>query len=74
MNNLGTQLGASKNHCSFVFDVLIAKLSQKPEPTWPAGLPDQKCPLFVTYYKGEKKQLRGCIGTFAQESIKVLLP
>lgn len=65
MNNQGQQLEALKNHCAFVFDVLIAKLAQKVQPAWPENLADFRCPLFVTYYKGEKKHLRGCIGTFA---------
>ena len=74
MKNLSQSAGALKSHCAFVFDVLIAKLSSVPEPVWPDSIPDQRCPLFVTYYKGESKELRGCIGTFAQEPVKVLLP
>lgn len=65
---------ASKKHCAFVFDILIASINKTKLPQWPQNLPSDITPLFVSYYKGKNKNLRGCIGTFAKEQLKVLLP
>ncbi|KAI9316034.1 AMMECR1 domain-containing protein [Dichotomocladium elegans] len=56
---------ATKEHCYYCFDVLIAHLEKKPLPT--ARFEDAKYPLFVTWNtmsRGEK-HLRGCIGNFS---------
>ena len=63
----------SVKHCKFVFDTLIAKLSHKPLPAWPADLSSDKTPLFVSYHT-LSHDLRGCIGTFSPEPTKKLLP
>lgn len=69
------QFKASKDHCRFVFKTLIAKLNREAMPIFPPSLPSAKTPLFVTYYKGKNKSLRGCIGTFSQdEETSELLP
>ena len=36
------------------------------ETPWDKGCPDPKSALFVTWTKGKKEDLRGCIGTFDQ--------
>ena len=64
----------SKRHCAFVFDCLLAQLNSRPKPKFPANLDSASTPLFVTYYKGANKNLRGCIGTFSEELTSSLLP
>ena len=73
-NNNKNQFTPSTNHCAFVFDTLISKLKGKPLPKYPQGLDSAETPLFVTYYKGADKRLRGCIGTFAQQLTSSVLP
>ncbi|KAI6209949.1 AMMECR1 domain-containing protein [Aphelenchoides besseyi] len=51
-------------HC---FDVLIARLNNKPLPAAPSSIPNINFPLFVTWKKGADQQLRGCIGTFSTD-------
>ncbi|KAI6204829.1 AMMECR1 domain-containing protein [Aphelenchoides besseyi] len=51
-------------HC---FDVLIARLNNKPLPSAPSSIPNINFPLFVTWKKGADEQLRGCIGTFSTD-------
>jgi AMMECR1 domain-containing protein len=53
---------ASKEHCKYCFQALIAKLSKKALPAYPKELVDPTVPIFVTWKI--KEDLRGCIGTF----------
>jgi len=59
-----------KYMCAFCFDTLLAQLNN--EKTLPK-LSDKynllKYPLFVTWYTGKSKDLRGCIGTFSEEAL-----
>lgn len=63
---------ATKTHCAYCFDVLIAKLNNQPLPEYPKTLIDCEVPLFVTWKKNH--QLRGCIGTFSPARLSKLLP
>ena len=47
----------------YCFDVLNSHLHRDQEPRKPP-FPDHEFPLFVTWYIGREKRLRGCIGTF----------
>ncbi|KAI6230617.1 AMMECR1 domain-containing protein [Aphelenchoides fujianensis] len=49
-------------HC---FDVLLSRLNKKPLPAVPPSIPNANFPLFVTWKKGAREDLRGCIGTFS---------
>jgi len=62
---------ATKLHCKYCFDVLIAKLSGKSIPPYPKELADPKVPIFVTWKI--KDDLRGCIGTFAPAQLSGIL-
>jgi len=62
---------ATKEHCKYCFDVLIAKLSNKPIPQYPNTLPDHKVPIFVTWKIND--DLRGCIGTFSPSKLSNIL-
>lgn len=62
---------ATKLHCKYCFDVLIAKLSGKELPKYPENLEDPKVPIFVTWKI--KDDLRGCIGTFAPAQLSTIL-
>jgi len=62
---------ATNLHCKYCFDVLIAKLTNKPLPPYPEALPDYKVPIFVTWKI--KDDLRGCIGTFASAKLSTIL-
>ncbi|KAJ2511392.1 hypothetical protein GGI11_005126 [Coemansia sp. RSA 2049] len=70
---------ATKEHCAYCFDVLLAQLSK---PSTPSGVPpasfdnkSKEYPLFVTWQKrgprtssedaGGEERLRGCIGNFS---------
>ena len=56
--------------CAFWFESILAKLHGKKLPSFPVDkVPDAEFPLFVTWLKGVDKDLRGCIGTFAEEKI-----
>lgn len=64
-------------HC---FDVLIHKLEnhakgeyKTPILGYPADQPDPEYPIFVTWTKGRKDDLRGCIGTFAEQRLSKIL-
>ena len=50
-------------HLGFLFDTIIAKLNGKLH-SYPKEISDFDAPLFVTWYIGKEKHLRGCIGTF----------
>ena len=65
---LGKELAAPKRSvCDdmiyYCFDVLNSHLHRDQEPRKPP-FPDHEFPLFVTWYIGREKRLRGCIGTF----------
>lgn len=64
-------IAATKLHCKYCFDVLIAKLSKKLLPPYPNTLPDDKVPIFVTWKI--KDDLRGCIGTFSPSKLSAIL-
>ncbi|CDH52640.1 amme syndrome candidate gene 1 partial [Lichtheimia corymbifera JMRC:FSU:9682] len=55
---------ATKEHCFYCFDVLIAHLQQEQAPE--AEFEDAAYPLFVTWNIAayDEKHLRGCIGNF----------
>jgi len=69
---------STPEHCAFCFDVLSATLDGKIKPKreavpLPETIPRIHAPLFVTWHiHGD--DLRGCIGTFAKESIEKNLP
>lgn len=65
------EIAATKLHCKYCFDVLIAKLSKMPLPPYPNNLPDHKVPIFVTWKI--KEDLRGCIGTFSPSKLSNIL-
>ncbi|KAJ2471082.1 AMME syndrome candidate protein 1 protein, partial [Coemansia sp. RSA 2320] len=59
---------ATKQHCAYCFDVLIAKLNGTTEPKHTQRFDDtQEYPLFVTWNKSVRgeNRLRGCIGNFS---------
>ncbi|KAJ2402341.1 AMME syndrome candidate protein 1 protein [Coemansia sp. RSA 2559] len=64
---------ATKEHCAFCFDVLLAQLSRTGSPSSVAATFDNRnkdYPLFVTWQKksssgSEEERLRGCIGNFS---------
>jgi uncharacterized protein (TIGR00296 family) len=62
---------ATKRHCAFCFETLIAHLEKKPLPAYPTTLPNAKLPIFVTWKKSD--ELRGCIGTFQPDDLNRLL-
>lgn len=64
-------ISATKEHCRYCFDVLIAKLNKKELPPYPKNLPDPSLPIFVTWKIGD--DLRGCIGTFAPSQLSSIL-
>jgi AMMECR1 domain-containing protein len=66
------QISATKAHCKFCFDVLIAKLTNQNTPNYPENLPNPEVPIFVTWKK--EGELRGCIGTFAPGLLSKVLP
>ncbi|PVU97912.1 hypothetical protein BB559_001864 [Furculomyces boomerangus] len=62
---------ATKEHCKFCFDVLVAELQGDSINKVQPDFQDAEFPLFVTWNKitdGEDT-LRGCIGTFSQLKI-----
>ena len=61
-----------KSLCVYAFDIISQKLLKEnpPTPSFPQKLNNKSYPLFVTWTTGEKKSLRGCIGTFASEDLK----
>lgn len=63
---------ATKEHCAYCFDVLLAHLKGLPQPGYPPSLAQFEAPLFVTWKKNG--DLRGCIGTFQSSSISQSLP
>eukprot|EP00002_Diphylleia_rotans_P009519 TRINITY_DN1985_c0_g1_i2.p1 TRINITY_DN1985_c0_g1~~TRINITY_DN1985_c0_g1_i2.p1 ORF type:complete len:207 (+),score=32.27 TRINITY_DN1985_c0_g1_i2:78-698(+) len=66
---------ATSSMCVFCFDTLYAHLERRPLPT--PDFEDGTFPLFVTWNKvgrGGRKELRGCIGTFAESPLHSTLP
>ena len=55
--------------CAFCFDILLSKLEKKTLPQVSDQYKDLKFPLFVTWTEGKEEDLRGCIGTFSEESL-----
>lgn len=55
---------ATREHCRFCFEILIAKLVELPPPDFPKTIPNITAPLFVTWSTLKDDDLRGCIGTF----------
>eukprot|EP00331_Platyophrya_macrostoma_P032320 CAMPEP_0176450240 /NCGR_PEP_ID=MMETSP0127-20121128/27018_1 /TAXON_ID=938130 /ORGANISM="Platyophrya macrostoma, Strain WH" /LENGTH=196 /DNA_ID=CAMNT_0017837857 /DNA_START=35 /DNA_END=625 /DNA_ORIENTATION=+ len=61
-------LAATKEMCAYCFDAILHYLDkQEPLPV-PDDFPKVDAPLFVTWHIN-KDELRGCIGTFAKESL-----
>uniref|UniRef100_A0A7E4UM63 AMMECR1 domain-containing protein n=1 Tax=Panagrellus redivivus TaxID=6233 RepID=A0A7E4UM63_PANRE len=58
---------ATPEMAAYCFDVIIAALNYEPEPKAPKSIPNVKIPLFVTWKKGPRHDLRGCIGTFGHD-------
>ena len=57
--------------CVYAFDTLISHLTKKEIPSvFPDSLKSKEFPLFVTWTTGEKKRLRGCIGTFLSDNLE----
>lgn len=68
-----------KDLCVYCFDILTKTLTEnKDDVSFPKEFEGVKLfynfqksyPLFVTWLKGEDKDLRGCIGTFAKEKLE----
>ena len=55
----------------YCFDVLNSHLHKHSEPPRKPLFTNNEFPLFVTWYIGREKELRGCIGTF-QVMLKAL--
>jgi len=53
----------------FCFDVLNSHLHKSWEQLRKPQFPNNEFPLFVTWYIGREKKLRGCIGTFTPLSL-----
>ncbi len=69
------QKTATKEHCAFCFKTVIAYLKRDPvQPKYPEALPAFTSPLFVSWFKGPEEDLRGCIGTFTDQDVRVELP
>jgi len=63
-----------KNLCLYSFDLLKSVLFKQPQKIeFPQKFKGLKFPLFVTWLKGEKKSLRGCIGTFQAADLETNL-
>ena len=59
-----------KNLAAFCFDTLIAQLNDKEKKGAKYTLSQVECTLFVTWTKGKKSELRGCIGTFQPDQLE----
>ncbi|KRW98318.1 AMMECR1 domain [Pseudocohnilembus persalinus] len=68
MENNQTSVQATKDHCKYCFDVLIATLNKQELPKFPKNIVKSSTPLFVTW-NIDDDDLRGCIGTFASSAI-----
>lgn len=60
---------ATREHCRYCFEILIAKLVELPPPDFPNTIPNVTAPLFVTWSTLEDDGLRGCIGTFEPQPL-----
>ena len=52
------QISATKEHCVYCFETLIASLYEKQLPKFPENLPRVNVPLFVTWHKSKFKNLK----------------
>jgi len=72
-----SKVESTKEHCAYCFDVVTIILAGKSKkgdfPPLPASIPKVDAPLFVTWHIN-KDELRGCIGTFSDESVEKNLP
>jgi AMME syndrome candidate gene 1 protein len=69
------QKKATKQHCAFCFKTIISYLKGEPvQPKYPENLPAFNSPLFVSWFKGQDQDLRGCIGTFTDQDVRLVLP
>lgn len=62
-----------KELCKYCFEILEYYLDnpeKKKEPDFPKEFAGKSYPLFITWTKGEKDELRGNVGTFASERIE----
>ncbi|CAL6063770.1 AMMECR1-domain_containing protein [Hexamita inflata] len=65
---------SSKRLCFIAFHVLEQKLkNQKPDQNLLNEIPNESCPLFVTYHKNED-DLRGCIGNLGGLNLRTGIP
>jgi uncharacterized protein (TIGR00296 family) len=53
----------------YCFDALHSHLHKTPDLLRKPSFPNNEFPLFVTWYIGKEKRLRGCIGTFSPLSL-----
>ena len=71
--NYLTQANNKKIVCDdmifYCFDVLNSHLHKHSEPPRRPQFTNHEFPLFVTWYIGREKELRGCIGTFQPLSL-----
>ena len=56
--------------CKYCFETLENALSDQKDAKFPDEFKGQSYPLFVTWTTGEKKKLRGCIGTFKSDKLE----
>jgi uncharacterized protein (TIGR00296 family) len=70
-NNTSTTLDY-KLLTAFCFDVIITTLKKKSleDLRFPEEFSGKTSPVFVTWYKGKDKDLRGCIGTFTPDDLQ----
>ena len=69
------QKKATKEHCAFCFKTIITFLKGDPiQPSYPESLPAFNSPLFVSWFTGQDEELRGCIGTFTDQDVRMVLP
>lgn len=63
---------SNKKLCEYSFDILIGTLKKisADKIIFPSEFKDKEFPLFVTWYTGKNKDLRGCIGTFEKDNLE----
>ncbi|PAV86581.1 hypothetical protein WR25_12984 [Diploscapter pachys] len=67
---MSQSIQATPDMAVYCFDILHAHANKQKEPPMPTSIPRHiKCPLFVTWKKGNHHHLRGCIGTFSNLSL-----
>ncbi|KAE9547950.1 hypothetical protein FO519_008839 [Halicephalobus sp. NKZ332] len=60
-------VAATPDMTAYCFDAILAKLQNRKQPTCPPTISTDKYPIFVTWKKGHRHDLRGCIGTFSRD-------